>query len=300
MRGSIKDFEFGADLVFDIGKRDGRNVLDLAVLVRRSSDHQSRLSDPAFLRPPPGATSGGGGTVGSFTLQFWLPQRELWVNGVCLLTLAAQDNVVLLDEQAGALAVIGTEHVSMDFESVPVPLGSRDPSPLDVWSVLLRQAFSRSARVASFLASSAHPSLVPLANYKNIRGRDFAPHIDAWYCIQVIKERPQLQCAVLVRLSDASRAIVTEPVWRRTPPFTGRASGASFGPYDVLYDIERRDIWVGGTVCTPAAGANVYLFRERGSVLELVGTLTIDPDLRASPKWRETVLGSPACRELSA
>jgi hypothetical protein len=285
--------------MFDIGKHGGRNVLDLAVLVRRSSELQSRSPDPAFLRPPPGATSGGGGTVGPFTLQFWLPQRELWVDGVRLLAVPAEENVVLIDEQAGVLAAVGTEQVSLDFESDAAPLRSADPSPLAVWSELLRNAFARAPRVASFLASSAHPSFNPLPTYKSIRGRDFAPGIDCWYSIHVVNGRPQLQCAVLVNLSDASRNRVKEPVWRRAPPFApGPASGASFGPYDVVYDMERGALWVQGVAQTSAKGANVHLFRERSGSLELVGTLALDPDLRASPRWREVVLNSPVFREL--
>jgi len=301
MRGSIVGFEFGVDLMFDIGKRGGRNVLDLAVLVRRSSELQSKLPNPAFLKPPPGATAGGGGTVGPFTLQFWLPQRELWVDGVCLLTVAAQDNVVLIDEQPGKLALVGTEQVSLDFDSDAVPLRAADPSPLAVWSELLRQAFARSPRVASFLSSSAHSSFKPLPAHKSIRGRDFAPGIDSWYSIQVVNGRPQLQCAVLVALSDASRHVMKDPPWRGVPPFGERpAGGTSFGPHDVVYDIERGVLWIDGTAQVPTEGANVYLFREQSGSLGLIGTLALDPDLRASPRWREEVLNSPVFRELSA
>jgi hypothetical protein len=300
MRGSINGFEFGVDLLFDIGKRGGRNVLDLAVLVRRSSELPSKSPDPAFLRPPMGATSGGGGTVGPFTLQFWLPQRELWVDGVQLLAVPIEDNVVLIDERPGALISVGTEQVSLDFESDAPTLRSADPSPLDVWSDLLRQGFARSPRVASFLASSAHPSFKPLPDHKNIRGKDFAPGIDSWYSIAIVKGRPQLQCAVLVKLSDASRNTTKEPAWRRAPPFaSGPASGATFGPHDIVYDIERSMLWVDGAAQPSPDGANVYLFRERSGSLELVGTLAIDPDLRASPRWRDAVLSSPVFRELT-
>lgn len=293
MRGSIKDFEFGVDLLFDIGKRSGRNVLDLALLVRRSSELASKQPESQFLRPPPGATSGGGGAVGPFTLQFWLPQRELWVNGVRLLTLAPGNNVVLLDEQAGSLVEAGTAEVSMDFESVAVPLRSNDPSPLDVWAVLLRQAFSRSDSVASFIASSAHPAFKPLPDFKTVRGSHFAPGIDSWCCIQVVNQHPRLRCAVLVHLLDASR-VTAEPVWRGAPAFAGPACGASFGPYAVIYDIERDALWIDGVVQPSSEGKNVYLLRERGAALELVGTLAVEADLRASPRWRDAVLSSPA------
>ena len=301
MRGTISGFEFGVELMFDIGKRGGRNILDLAVLVRRSSELQSKPSDPAFLRPPPGATSGGGGTIGPFTLQFWLPQRELWVDGVRLLAVPTEDNVVLLDEHAGGLALVGTEQVSLDFEADTTPLRSADPSPLDVWSELLRNAFARSPRVASFIASSAHSSFKPLPAHKSIRGRDFAPGIDSWYSVHVVNGRPQLLCAVLVNLSDASRNKVKEPLWRRAPPFgPGPASGTSFGPYDVVYDIERGTLWVDGAAQAPAtSGENIYMFRERSGSLELVGTLALDPDLRASPQWRKAVLNSPVFQQLS-
>jgi len=302
MRGSINGFEFGVDLMFDIGKRDGRNVLDLAVLVRRSSELPSKSPDSAFLRAPPGATSGGGGTVGPFTMQFWLPQRELWVDGVRLLAVPVVDNVVLIDEQEpGIITSVGTEQVSLDFESDAPTLRSADPSPLAVWSGLLRQGFARAPRVASFLASSAHPSFKPLPDRKNVRGKDFAPGIDSWYSIDIVKGRPQLQCAVLAKLSDASRNTTKEPAWRRAPPFgSGPASGATFGQHDVVYDLERNALWVDGAAQPSTTGGNVYLFRERNGSLELFGTLAIDPDLRASPRWRDAVLTSPTFLELLA
>jgi hypothetical protein len=305
MHGITRGFEFGIDLVFDIGKRERRNVLNLAVIVRRSSELPSQTPQPSYLQPPPGSTSGGGASVGPFSVQFWLPQRELYVNGIRLFTVPADVNVLMLDELNGSLVVAGTEQLALDFESDTAPLRSADPSPVAVWTELLRRAFSQSPRVQAFLESSAHPAFDPILTSKGIRGRDFAPGVDSWYCITAAQPKTgaQLDCVVLVKLSDASREVIAEPVWRQAPPFgSGPALGTSFGPHAIVYQVEGGVLWVDGLPqAKPSdaqAHANVYIFRERGGSLELVGAIAIDRDPRAP--WRTSVMDSAEFRRLLA
>jgi hypothetical protein len=75
----------------------------------------------------------------------------------------------------------------------------------------------------------------------------------------------------------------------------GSSDGCEFGGISHRASIPGTD----GAAQPSSVGGNVYIFRECSGSLELVGTLAIAPDLRASPRWRDAVLSSPVFRELT-
>src|SRR5262245_14949030 len=115
MSGGINGFHKNIDLMFCTSTHGGHERLDVAAVVRRSTDLPPLPPDPAYLQPPSHALSGGGTSIGPFYVSFFLPQRVLMVNGAALLTLAADQNVALLEEVDSALVLRGVDGVSSDL-----------------------------------------------------------------------------------------------------------------------------------------------------------------------------------------
>jgi hypothetical protein len=122
MCGSIHGFQENVDLMFCTEILNGRERLDIAAVIRRSTTLPSCPPNPSFLKPPLGALCGGGASVGPFYVGFFAPQRVLVINGISLLTLEGDQNVALLAEESGRLVLKGVDSVNSDL----------GPSSLDV------------------------------------------------------------------------------------------------------------------------------------------------------------------------
>jgi hypothetical protein len=121
--------------------------LDVAAVIRRSTDLPPRPPDPAYVQLPRQAICGGGANIGPFYVSFFLPQGVLMVNGVTLVTLAEDQNVALLAEVDGELLLHGIESVSSDLGlsiSDPVVFGA---------SIVerMREVLSKASKVKDFI-----------------------------------------------------------------------------------------------------------------------------------------------------
>jgi hypothetical protein len=145
--GGITGFQENIDLMFCTSTYDGYERLDVAAIVRRSTDLPPFPPDPAYVQPPPQATSGGGASIGPFYVSFFLPQRVLRVNGVTLVTLAEDQNVALLAEVDGELVLHGIESVSPELD-----LSIGDPAAFGASIVeRMREVLSKASKVKDFI-----------------------------------------------------------------------------------------------------------------------------------------------------
>ena len=148
VRGGISGFHENIDLMFCTSTYDSYERLDVAAVIRRSTDLPPLPPDPAYVQPPPQATSGGGASIGPFYVSFFLPQRVLIVDGVTLVTLAEDQNVALLEEVAGELVLYGIDSVSPDLD---LSIGDPVASGASI-AERMREVLSTAPKVKDFVA----------------------------------------------------------------------------------------------------------------------------------------------------
>lgn len=147
MCGGIIGLHENIDLMFCTSTYHGYERLDVAAVIRRSTDLPPLPPDPAYVQPPPQAISGGGASIGPFYVSFFLPQRVLMVNGVTLVTLAEDQNVALLAEVDGELVLHGIDSVSPDLD-----LSIGDPAAFGASIVeRMREVLSKASKVKDFI-----------------------------------------------------------------------------------------------------------------------------------------------------
>jgi hypothetical protein len=117
----VRDLLPGIDLAYWWRTDDRRTRLACAAVLRVMSASRWTAADPQHLHPPENfGPAGGGTTIGPYTLMFDETHEVLWVDGQRLASLQGR-NVLLLNDAAGSLQVVGTDFIAEDLGG-PVPV----------------------------------------------------------------------------------------------------------------------------------------------------------------------------------
>lgn len=112
MATCIRAFFPGTDVMLRYHRVTNGVHLDIAAVVKRTTDRGCVAPDASISTPPARATEGGGSTIGPFFVDFYLPQRVLRVDGRDLLSMPTEHNVALLIEEKDTLRLIATDTVA--------------------------------------------------------------------------------------------------------------------------------------------------------------------------------------------
>jgi hypothetical protein len=145
-------------LEFMTHRTDGREILDVAVLLRCINPHcavDERSPMPQPVMPPEDVGDGSGSTVGAHSFFFALNTRTLWVDGEPTLGIVDK-NVILMEETDGpdqALSIVSSLQMDGDLGAEPGPLDpDEDAMPFIAVIALLKDRLMENSTVHEFTA----------------------------------------------------------------------------------------------------------------------------------------------------